>query len=69
MFDFLEVHLSDKLCVKFHNVAVKNKSCTVRLLAKFEIPAQPSNKTCLDCLNEMWQSTSNLNVNWDGNLY
>ena len=29
----------------FHSVAVKDNSCTIRLLAKFEFPARASNKT------------------------
>ena len=44
MFDFLEVRLYDKMCVNFRSFAVKDTSCAVRLLSKFELPA---NKTCL----------------------
>ena len=38
--DFLEVHLGGKLCVKFHNVAMKNTTCAITLLAKFELSAR-----------------------------
>ena len=36
----LEVCLCDKLCVNFHSVALKDTSCMIRLLAKFEFPAR-----------------------------
>ena len=29
---------------EFHSVAAKDTSCTIRLLAKFELPARASNK-------------------------
>ena len=45
--DFSEVCLCGKLCVKLHSVAVKDMSCTIRLLAKFELSARASNKTRL----------------------
>ena len=44
-FDFLEVRRSGKLCVNFHSVAMKDKSYSIRLLAKFEFPARALNKT------------------------
>ena len=47
-FDILEVRLSGKLYVNFHSVTVKDKSCTIRLLAKFALPARASNKTRLN---------------------
>ena len=34
------------LYVDFHFVTVKNLSSTFRLLVKFELPPQASNKTC-----------------------
>ena len=37
---FLGICLCGKLCVNFHSVAVKDTSCTIRLLAKFEFPAR-----------------------------
>ena len=40
-FDFL------KLYVNFHCVAVKDTSCTIRLLAKSQLPPRASNDTCL----------------------
>ena len=46
--DFLEVRLSGKLCVNFHSVVVKDKSKTIRRLARFEFPARASNKTRLE---------------------
>ena len=46
-FDFLEVRLCGKLCVNFYSVAMKNTLCTIRLLAKFDLPTtvcqKPSN--------------------------
>ena len=33
----------------FYSVAVNDKSCAIRLLAKFEFPTQASNKTRLKC--------------------
>ena len=47
-FDVLEVRLCGKLCVNFHYVAVKDKSYSTRLLAKFEFPARASNKCRLN---------------------
>ena len=47
---FLEVRLNDKYRVNFHSVAMKDKPCTVRLLAKFEFPAPATNKTGLNKL-------------------
>ena len=35
--------------VNFHSVAVKDISCTIRLLAKFEFPNRASNKIRLNC--------------------
>ena len=40
--DVLEVGLCGKLCVKFHFVPVKDTSCTIRLLVKFELPTRAS---------------------------
>ena len=42
------------VCVNFHSVVVKDKSCTFRLLAKFDIPAGALNKTCLNLIH-IWQ--------------
>ena len=42
---FLEVRLCHKLYMNFHSVAMECKWSNVRLLAKFEFPAQASNKT------------------------
>ena len=38
--DLLEVHLNGKLCLNLYSVAAQDTSCTIRLLAKFEFPAQ-----------------------------
>ena len=40
--DSLEVRLCDTLCVNFHSAAVKDTSCTIKLLAKFELPTRAS---------------------------
>ena len=40
-FDFLEVRLSGKLCVNFHSVAGKDKSCTIRLWPNLNFPPEP----------------------------
>ena len=47
-FDFFDIRLYGKLCVNFHYVTVKDTSCTIRLLAKFELLSQASNKTRLN---------------------
>ena len=47
-FALLEVRLCGKLCV-----AVKDTSCTIRLLAKFEYPARASDKTRLNQVNHV----------------
>ena len=46
-FDFLEVRLCGQLFVNFYSIAVKDTSCAIRLLTKFELPARASNKTRL----------------------
>ena len=46
--DFLEVHLCGKLRVNFHCFAVRDTLCTVKRLAKFDLPARASNKTRLN---------------------
>ena len=33
---------------EFYSVSAKDTSCTIRLLAKFELPPRASSKTCLD---------------------
>ena len=48
--DFSGIRLSGKLCANFHSVGVKDTSCTVRRLAKFQLPALASNKTRLNAL-------------------
>ena len=50
-FIFLEARRTGKLCVNFHSVAVKDKSYSIRLLAKFEFPAQASNEIRFNSLN------------------
>ena len=51
-FDFLENHPCGRLCVNFRSVPVKDKPCSIRLLAKFEFPARTSNKTCFNHLKK-----------------
>ena len=43
--DFSNVRTCGKLCVNFYSVVIKDTSCTIRLLAKAEVPARASNKT------------------------
>ena len=57
---FLEVGLCGKLNVNFHSVVMKDTTCTVRLLAKFEFPVRASNKTRL---NYSYNKRL-LNLNW-----
>ena len=41
----------NSLIFHIHSVAVKDTSCTIRLLAKFELPARTSNKSCHNLYN------------------
>ena len=41
-YDCSEVRLCGKMFANFHSVAVKHTLCTIRLLAKFELPARAS---------------------------
>ena len=56
-FDVLEVRLCGKLCVNFHSVAVKDTSCTIRSLTKFELPARASNTIRLNDIFTFWLTT------------
>ena len=50
IFDFSEFCFFGKLCVNFHCVArieAEDTPCTIRLLAKFELPTRAANKTRL----------------------
>ena len=58
-FDFSHVRLRSNLRVDFHSVAVKDTSCTVRLLGKFELPARASNKICLTTNSTLFGCGSN----------
>ena len=50
-FDFSEVGLYGKLYVNFHKVTVKDTTCTIRLLAKLDLPARATDRPRVKNLN------------------